>query len=184
MYKTLFAGARFAACTYLAIFLVWSLSLLLKSTEVTRAVLQLAFILGLFLWRRNRREALFCIPDEMLVCLPYFWGLANVGSAHVWAGTWIPWLAAVSVFSLPAVFFCGAFSGGFRKNALLVSAVAATLFVLVFSTLMKRFYPLFPMELYQNTVYNLVVAVAGIPVSIAAFYGCRLLLPLSSSDRA
>ncbi len=182
MFKFLLNGIRVAAWAYLAAFIVWSLNLLFMSpAAVTGAMLQLVFVLGLFIWRRRRSEALFCIPDEMLVCLPYFWAMANSGSAHHWSGIWAPWLALVSIISLPAVYFRGAFPGG-CKNTLLISSVSATLFVLVFVALMQRLYPLFPLELYHYTLSNLILAVAGIPVSIAAFYGCRFLLPLSASD--
>lgn len=181
MYRILLTGSRVLAWVYLVTFLVWSLDLPMLSMAVTGAALQLVFILALFVWRWRRRKVLFCIPDEMLVCLPYFWAMANAGSAQAWLGIWAAWLAVVSVFSLPAVFSSGAFPGGY-KNILLISSTAATLFVWVFVALMQRFYPLFPIELYHHIVYNLVTAVAGIPVSIAAFYGCKFLLPISSSD--
>ena len=183
MYRILLTGSRVAAWLYLVAFFVWSLNLLLLNTAsaLAGAALQLVFILALFVWRSRRSKALFCIPDEMLVCLPYFWAMANAGSAQSWFGIWASWLAVVSVFSLPAVFAGGAFPGGF-KNFLLISSIGATLFVWVFVALMQRFYPLFPLELYQHTVYNLVTAVAGIPVSLAAFFGCKFLLPVSSSD--
>lgn len=162
---------RISALAYSVVFFCWSSEKLLNCQNWVGPALQLLFIAGLWLWRIRRKNTFFFIPDQLLVCLPYFWSLANAGSAVNWFNSWkIPLIAvfAISVFNLPLQ--KGAFPGGLRKNSLLQAVVGSIVFVFVFVSAMNRFFINFPHELYNLTLLNMLVAVAGIPISLAAFY--------------
>lgn len=162
---------RAVAMVYIAAFLLWSVKGLLLLHRPVMIIFQLIFIAGLFFWRKKKGRPLFWIPDEMLVCLPYFWSLANAGSAQAWIDIWKIWLAVASVPAIISMWMhTEAFSGGIRDNSLLQAIFAAFGFVIVFSGGMNVFFPNFDDSLFNASMLNLLVVAAGIPVSLASFY--------------
>lgn len=162
---------RLFAMLYLVIFFCWSSGKLVACQHPSGIFLQLAVIVGLFFGRLRRRTSFYFLPDQMLVCLPYFWSLANAGSAAPWFDTWKISLFAVFAMSmLNLTLQKSAFPGGLRSNTLMQSLLCSVLFVWVFVSAMSIYFSSFPVDLYRATMMNLIVAVAGIPVSIAAFY--------------
>ncbi len=163
--------ARIVSMIYIFAFLVWSVKSPLQLHRPAMVILQLVFIGGLFFWRKKKGRPLFWIPDEMLVCLPYFWALANAGNAQHWIDTWKIWLAVAAV---PAIInvpsHAGVFAGGIRENSLLQAVLAAFGFVVIFSGGLNVFFPNFDDDLFRASMLNLLVVAAGIPVSIASFY--------------
>lgn len=168
-----FAG-RFcclAAILYLVAFFCWSSQKLLACQRPVGGVLQLIFIGVLIFWRCCRKSPLYFVADPVLVCLPYFWSLANAGSAVGWFDVWK--LLLLSVFALSMLNLPlqkAAFKGGLRSNVLLQSSLCSIFFVVAFVSAMSRFFASFPDGLYRATMLNLLVLAAGVPVSIAAFY--------------
>ena len=163
--------ARTVSMLYIFAFLFWSVKSPLLSHRPAMVVLQLVFIGGLFFWRKKKGRPLFWIPDEMLVCLPYFWALANAGSAQSWIDTWKIWLAIAvvpAIIKVPSQ--TGIFVGGIRENSLLQAVLAAFGFVVIFSGGLNIFFPNFDDDLFSASMLNLLVVAAGIPVSLASFY--------------
>ncbi len=157
---------------YVASFFCWSSGTLLSSQHQVGAVLQILLIFGLFFWRTIRKAPIYFLPDQMLVCLPYFWSLANAGSAVAWFAAWkISLLVSFAAAMLNFFLLKSAFTGGLRSNTLLQSLLGGILFVVVFVSAMTQYFPSFSGDLFRATLTNLIVAVAGVPVSIAAFYG-------------
>lgn len=177
--------ARTVSMLYIFAFLFWSVKSPLLSHRPAMVVLQLVFIGGLFFWRKKRGRSLFWIPDEMLVCLPYFWALANAGSAQNWIDTWKIWLAVAVITAIVNVQRQrDAFAGGIRENSLLQAVLASFGFIMVFAGGMNVFFPNFGDELFRASMLNLLVVAAGIPVSIASFYDTVLAWGKESEEEA
>lgn len=162
--------AWLVAVLFLTAFIVWSVQFPLASGVVTGAALQLALIVGLFFQRLRQGERLWFVPDEILLFLPYCWALANAGSASIWFDTWkFPLLAvyAVSMLAMPGL-KCF-FAGGLRANTLLQAITLTVLFVILFVSGLGRFFTSFGEDLYRSSMLNLVVTIAGLAISLAAF---------------
>lgn len=154
---------------YLLVFLVFAMLSLPGSRNLAGAVFQQIFIAFLIFFRLRRRAELCMIPDEMLVCLPYFWALANLGSAMNWFIAWQYYF--LTVFALSLLSLAGNrrwFVGGLRHNSLLLSVYCALMFVLLLATFLRAVFPPFTGELYRETILNSLVFFAGIPVCLSA----------------
>ena len=133
------------------------------------ALLQQVFIAGLIFFRLRRRTPLFMIPDEMLICLPYFWALATLGNANSWFLQWqLPFLAVFALSLLSQMGNHRWFTGGLRQNSLLQAIYCAIFFVLFFAMTLHRVFPPFTHELYRDTLMNSITFFAGISICLAA----------------
>lgn len=175
MFKTLFNRTtiltRTVALVYMAAFIIWSVRFPIGNGTFTGAGLQFLLIVALFAWRMRKRAGLPFIPDEMLVCLPYFWALANCGSAQNWFACWKLFLLpvfAVSMLAMPGCRNC--FVGGLRSNSLLQAIFCSIAFVALFANGLHYLFPSFNAALCRVTMLNLIVFFTGIPISLAAFY--------------
>jgi len=154
---------------YLLAFLGFAILALPGSKQMVGATLQQIFIAFLIFFRLRQKKQLFIIPDEMLVCLPYFWSLANLGSADKWFISWqYYFLVAFSLSLLSLADNRRWFKGGLRHNSLLLAVYFALMFVLIFASSLRAVFPPFTQDLYRETVMNALVFFAGIPVCLAA----------------
>jgi len=152
---------------YLLVFFVFAILALPGSKHLVGATMQQIFIAFLVFFRLRQKKQLFMIPDAMLVCLPYFWALANLGSATGWFMVWqYYFLAAFSVSLLALVGNRNWFVGGLRHNSLLQSLYCALMFVLLFATILRSVFPPFTYDLYRETILNSLVFFAGIPICL------------------
>lgn len=172
--------ARIFAFFYLAAFIIWSTKFPVSTSAYAGAGLQFVLIAALIGWRMRKKARLPFIPDEMLVCLPYFWALANSGSASVWFEYWKLFLLPVFALSLLATTSCkNCFVGGLRSNSLLQAIFCSIAFVVLFANGLHRLFPSFTADLCRATMLNLAVFSAGIPISLAALYGLVATTPAS-----
>ncbi|PKL49722.1 MAG: hypothetical protein CVV42_05135 [Candidatus Riflebacteria bacterium HGW-Riflebacteria-2] len=152
---------------YLLAFFVFAILALPGSKHLAGAVLQQIFIAFLIFFRLRQKKQLFMIPDEVLVCLPYFWALANLGSAQGWFVVWqYYFIAAFVMSSLALVGNRRWFTGGLRHNSLLQAIYCALVFILLFATILRSVFPPFTYDLYRETIMNSLVFFAGIPVCL------------------
>lgn len=171
-----FAGLL--AKIYLVVFITASVFVVLSKGIHYGMVLQLLFIATLVAWRMQRRSALPFIPDEMLVCLPYFWALANMGSALAWFKAWKPYLLTVFALSMLAMPACrGCYAGGWRRNSLFQATACSIIFVAVFIGALNRFFPGFSGDLCRATIMNFIAVFAGIPISLVGLYSVVAVAP-------
>lgn len=161
--------AQWSARLYLLTFFIFSLYWLPGNDYLTGAVLQQIFIAGLIIFRLRQRSSLFLIPDEMLVCLPYFWALATVGNASIWFVNWQWFFIAVFALSM-LVIVSGKrwFVGGLWQNSLLLAIYCAMIFVLIFAIFLRSVFPPFTDELFRDTLLNFILFFAGLPVCLVA----------------
>lgn len=159
---------------YLFAFIFIAILALPGSTHLAGATLQQIFIAFLIFFRLRQRRQLFMIPDEMLVCLPYFWAMTNLGSANRWFAAWLPYfLAAFILSSLAMIGNRRWFSGGLRHNSLLQAIYCSLVFVLLFATILRSVFPPFTCDLYRDTLMNSLVFFAGIPICLISVEPCR-----------
>jgi hypothetical protein len=155
---------------YLLAFFVFAMLALPGHDYLVGTLLQQGFIAVMIILRLRRKTQLFFIPDEMLVCLPYFWALATLGGAVNWFADWQYFF--LSAFALALLQLTagrqGWFSGGLRQNSLLQAVYCALMFVLIFATSLRSVFPPFSFDLYRETIMNTVAFFAGIPICLAA----------------
>ncbi len=163
--------AKWLSSAYVVVFAVWSAGEIGSAFRPVAVVLQLLFILGLLVWRRQRQRVLPFVPDEILVCLPYFWGIANAGSSTAWFSTWQYPMIVICIVALPGMpDRSRIFVGGLRSNTLLQAIICAGVFTLTVATALAKLYPHFSPELYRVVLQNTALILTGVPISLAAFY--------------
>lgn len=158
---------------YLLAFFIFAMLALPGHNYLVGTLLQQGFIAVLIILRLRRKVQLFFIPDEMLVCLPYFWALATIGGAVSWFSGWQYLLLtafAIAVLWLSAVNHRW-FRGGLRHNSLLQAVYCALMFILIFATSLRSVFPPFTLDLYRETIMNTIVFFAGIPICLVAAEG-------------
>ena len=134
-------------------------------------LLQIAFILALIAWRFSRGHALFFVPDEMLLALPWVWAL----SVRTELSQRPDYLLAVIVVLSPMLTGFRSktgdwFSGGIRVSSLYIAVALSLLFYFSFSGAVKAVYPVYTDEQYASTVRDGLWFFAGLPLVLTAFF--------------
>jgi hypothetical protein len=124
-----------------------------------------AFVAALIFFR-VKRNIFSIMPDYILFSLPYFILISTFDSARDWFLQWqIPFL----LVSIIATIFCFfEIKQSLKGSKNLLAVWCTIIFIIIFSTLLYTFFPSFNLDLYRLTLLNLIVFLAGVPVSFAA----------------
>lgn len=147
-----------------------AVSLIVFSHNVSGIVAQQIIICLLIVLRLKKRKTLPFMPDEILVSLPYLWGMSVIMQAASMPVQMV--LPSMPVFVLAVIGVQKervGFKGGLRDNTLLQAIVAAAGFLLVMSLFLLFMLPAFDMQMYRKAVLGIYFSVLGIPVSLCAF---------------
>lgn len=126
---------RIIAFLYIALTLVAGIARSLTAGDI-RVLMPLLFAAGLTAWRRHARKPLWMFPDELLVVLPLWCGLAASGFGL--ETTWFPGLGLL-IGALCTVGACRSTAGVLRRGGYPATALLlAPPVLLVFSTVLAK----------------------------------------------
>lgn len=129
---------------------------------------QQLLVVGLLVWRVRRQSPLPVIPDFFLTALPYFWLLSLYPAVTDWFALWR--LPLLSVFALTML-------GGLPRlrrveAGVLHGTIIAAGFILLYATMLRRYFPLFDPELFRLTLLNCAAFFCGLPVCYISLQPC------------
>lgn len=132
---------------------------------------KLILFIILLVWRILRNKAVFFIPDEMLLALPWCWLVSLSVPIHQWHRVWVAVtlvLAFLSIISRPYCYHW--FKGGVIGNSLYAAVTISAGFYFSFAVLLSRVFSDFTYELLIKSLHGGIWVFAGIFVMNAAFH--------------
>lgn len=138
--------------------------------NVSGIVAQQVIIALIIVLRLRKRKALPFMPDEIVVSLPYLWGMSVI----IQVASMPVQLVFPSMVVFVLALICAqnekiGFKGGLQENSLLQAFVAAAVFLLAMSLFLLFMLPAFDINMYRNAVLGIYFSILGIPVSLCAF---------------
>lgn len=141
---------------------------------------KLILFVTLLAWRLLRRKAIFFIPDEMLLALPWFWLVSLTANIHQWHLGWVAAALVLALLSAISRPYCyNWFKGGVFGNSLYAAVIFSAGFYFSFAVLLSRVFSGFTHELLITSWHSGIWVFAGIFIMNAAFHN---LVAVSGKD--
>ncbi len=159
-------------CRLLLLFLYFLAIRALPSHEKNAEMILLQVFLGGIIFLRFRtQKSLAFIPDEMLVAMPYLWSVSVLWHFSALGGYFH--LAVFSIFAVSLLQISNGqygFKGGLRGNDLLLAIYCSLVFTLTMAIFVRNMLPVFSLEMFRSSVLGIFGYLAGIPISLSAFF--------------
>ncbi len=145
-------------------------------------ILQLGVIGAVVFFRFKKGERLSFVPDELLVCLPYFWAISmssfcmRYDYAALECGLGkdrflILFIICFAVSLIDTISKKDLFPGGWANNTFRQGIWWTICFYGLMSVALQNVFPPFTIEAYRSVVMNGLLFFGGIPICVCAFWG-------------